>query len=766
MNKLSIFEQIEENIPAIIYKLVIKDSGDYKVEYLSKAIYEIFKIDQNQLPFNFGNIINLIDKEEVPYFMDSLQNAFNINSKWEWKGKVTINNVTKIMMTYAKPDISSLNEKAWIGLAFDITENETLRKEVEEKKEKFNAIAYNFPGIVYEWYINKKTGETGFNYVSDKTRDILGIEPYQINDIYSMHDPLDVETIIKDSKEQMINPKDWIYEYKVTLKDGSSKWLKYISKPEKNNDEILTYNGIILDITSEKNYELLIKERQNIILETQKMAKIGSWEFNLSNKQLIWTEEMFRIFDIDISEKNLLSEYFSRIHPDDKQYVSYIISNPIFEDDVKNIEYKIYSKNKQLKYLFATMRAVKNSDGKAYKFWGTTQDITELKNKEFELIKAKNEAIQASKAKSEFLSNMSHELRTPINAVIGITNILLQEKPREDQLENLNLLKFSSKNLLTIVNDILDFSKIEAGKIVFEDTSFSIRDLINNIKSVFLTIANDKNITLKLNIASDIPDLLIGDPTRLSQIINNLVSNAIKFTEKGTVEINVFLKEIKNKNYTLIFFVSDTGIGIPENKIKHIFESFTQASSETNRKFGGTGLGLTITKRLIDLQNGNLNVKSEVGKGSVFSFTLKFKKSENNIKSHIKELTSNNLNGLKVLLVEDNKINTAIALQFLKKWEAIADTAVNGIYAVEKVKNNIYDIILMDLQMPEMDGYEAAKSIRQIDGEYYKKVPIIALTASATIDIKQKCKDSGINDFISKPFEPSDLLQKLSNYKK
>jgi signal transduction histidine kinase/ActR/RegA family two-component response regulator len=520
-----------------------------------------------------------------------------------------------------------------------------------------------------------------------------------------------------------------------------------------------------LILQKQKNYEDKINERQQVILETQKMAKIGSWEFFLDQRHLIWTEEMFRIFEIDPNTKNLLSEYFKKLHPEDKSSVSNMLTNPSFNDEINYLEYKILLDDNRVKYVSATIKPVKNDKGHVYKFWGTTQDITDIKNKEFELIKAKNESEKANRAKSDFLSNMSHELRTPINAVIGVSNLLLQESPKPEQINNLNILKFSSQNLLILINDILDFSKIEAGKIEFEETSFSLKNLVDNIKSVFSNITSEKNILIDLHFDKSIPEYIIGDSARLAQIINNLMSNAVKFTQKGSIKINISLKEKKDNLFFINFSIEDTGIGIPENKINYIFENFTQASSETNRKFGGTGLGLAITKKLIELQNGEIFVESKLHEGSKFSFILGFKESINiskNINTNIFETKS--LKGLKILLVDDNKINTIIAIQFLKKWDIDVDTAINGVLAVDKIINNHYDVVLMDLQMPEMDGYEATKKIREINEDYFKNLPIIALTASATIEIREKCKKVGINDFITKPFNPDELHKKLSEY--
>ena len=392
------------------------------------------------------------------------------------------------------------------------------------------------------------------------------------------------------------------------------------------------------------------------------------------------------------------------------------------------------------------------------------EQIGKAKELESQLILAKDAAEKAAIAKSHFLSAMSHEIRTPMNAVIGFTNLLLQMEPRNDQMEYLDLLKFSAENLLVLINDILDFSKIEEGKIVFEETDFSIKNLLNNIRQALLPNAIEKEVSLKLLMDPDLPDTFCGDPVRLGQIMTNLISNAVKFTNEGKVTVNISLG-IKLEKYTTVDFeVTDTGIGIEPDKLQYIFESFTQASPDITRKFGGTGLGLAITKRLLELMGSQIKVKSDLGKGSTFYFSLKLKncthkspdpssaKPHSETKSH---------KGIKVLIAEDNKINVILAKQYLKLWGIECDVADNGRIAYDMVQHNNYDLILMDLQMPEMDGYQATIAIRALPEEKFKKLPIIALTASAMLDIKDNAFTAGMNDYVSKPFNPDELQHKI-----
>lgn len=396
---------------------------------------------------------------------------------------------------------------------------------------------------------------------------------------------------------------------------------------------------------------------------------------------------------------------------------------------------------------------------------GTINDVTDRKRAEEALIHAKEQAEQASLAKAQFLSTMSHEIRTPMNAVIGITNLLLKNNPRADQKKNLSLLKFSGENLLHLLNDILDFSKIEAGKVAFEEVDFNLNTLLSGIKQSLATKATEgKNLKLRMRLDDELPDMLIGDPTRLSQVLNNLVGNAIKFTEQGSVTLTVDVVEKTDKEVKLEFCVSDTGIGIPEDKLQYIFDSFSQASSDTTRKYGGTGLGLTITKKLLELQGSSIEVESKAGEGSHFYFGLAFKLSNLQPEEESQVQTSSaahqSLQGQPILLVEDNPVNVVVASQFLEDWGASIVVAENGRQALEQIEKTSFSLILMDLQMPVMDGYEAALQIRKKYSE--EELPIIALTADAMHGVYDQITAAGMNDYISKPFIPDELYKKIS----
>ena len=378
------------------------------------------------------------------------------------------------------------------------------------------------------------------------------------------------------------------------------------------------------------------------------------------------------------------------------------------------------------------------------------------------LQRAKVKAEKAAVAKQDFLSTMSHEIRTPLNVVIGMARLLIDENPKPEQLEYLKSLQFSANNLLVIINDILDFSKIEAGKVKLERINFSIREVTEGVINAFLFRAEEKGITLKYVVDEAVPERVMGDQVRLTQVLNNLVSNAIKFTEQGFVSIHVNPLNSRGEHVDISFEVRDSGIGIHQDKIRTIFDSFTQATSDTTRKFGGTGLGLTICKRLIELQGGSIQVKSKEGIGSNFGFTVPYQKTEQQTLPSVSETEDYQLSNVRVLLVEDNPANRMVACSFLGKMGVQTTVAENGVEALKSVQAEPFDIVLMDLQMPQMDGYEATQAIRQLGGKY-EKLPIIALTADVVSDVKERAAEAGMNDYLSKPFNPSVLYRKISS---
>ncbi|WP_397446151.1 ATP-binding protein [Polaribacter sp. R77954] len=368
----------------------------------------------------------------------------------------------------------------------------------------------------------------------------------------------------------------------------------------------------------------------------------------------------------------------------------------------------------------------------------------------------KEEAIEASKAKSKFLSTMSHEIRTPLNAVIGLSHILGDNNPRKDQVKNIDALHYSGKILLNLLNNVLDFSKMQSKKIDLDNIPTDVLSATQQIQKIHETSCLKKGIEMYLDVDEDIPMIWL-DIVRFNQVINNLVSNAIKFTKKGSVTLRIKKVSQKEDSVTLLTEVQDTGIGIPKDKQETIWEAFSQASTTTNRLYGGTGLGLPIVKKIVNAMGADVKIDSLQNKGSRFYFQIKVKIASTQELKNNTVKKQHNFKGKIILLVEDNLINVMVAKQILEKVGLKVDVAHNGLIAVNMTKEKNYDAILMDIQMPVMDGYKASTEIRKFN----TTTPILALSASVFMEVKAKINSSGMNGFIFKPFEPSDLLDKL-----
>ena len=389
----------------------------------------------------------------------------------------------------------------------------------------------------------------------------------------------------------------------------------------------------------------------------------------------------------------------------------------------------------------------------------------ELLNKK--LILAVEEANSASQTKSDFLSTMSHELRTPLNSVIGMSELLIEESNSPEQLENLKILNFSAASLHTLINDILDYNKLGSEKLYLESIGVNLYSLLHDICSGLRLQAKEKGLYLSLEVDEEIKNLNVcTDPTRISQIMYNLVGNAIKFTPEGSIMIELRATKRDDEFITVRFCIVDSGIGINKEQQVAIFEPFTQASTSTTRNYGGTGLGLAIVKRLLDLFNSKIKLESSEGRGATFWFSIAFKIDKEPLNNDLDIMGSfTDIKGLKILVVEDNPINSLLLKKIFLKWNNTPDFSKDGIDALEKFKTNNYDLILMDVHMPLLDGYETSRRIRKLPDAKKASVPIIALTASVSINLKEKISEAGMDGYLSKPYNSKELLAKLTEYK-
>jgi PAS domain S-box-containing protein len=574
---------------------------------------------------------------------------------------------------------------------------------------------------------------------------------------------------MRDLWQTIIKGETWRGELKNKAKDGTIYWVDTTIVPFLDEQgKVYQYVAVRTDITAKK----ILSQYTLSLIEASRDPLIT---ISLDGKITDMNEATVKITGVtrEKLKGSLFKDYFT-----DPKKASEVYQEVFAKGFV--VEYPLTMKDKNLTAVLFNGAVYKDDRGNVVGAVIVARDITEQNQSEKELREAKILAEQATKiaeeatrkaehatkiakdavkAKQQFLSNMSHEIRTPMNAIIGFTKVALKTDLTSKQKEYLNAIKLSGNTLIVLINDILDLAKVDAGKMIFEKTPFKLASSLSAMLHLFEIKILEKNLILIKEYDNRIPSVLLGDPVRLHQIILNLVSNAVKFTSKGKITIKVRLIDEDEEKVKIQFLISDTGIGIAADKLENIFENFQQESSGTSRLYGGTGLGLAIVKHLLEPQGGTINVNSEIGQGTTFSFILEFQKTDEEAESDVEfQILNEEIKNLKVLVVEDIPLNQLLMKTLLDDFGFERDIAANGKIAIEKLKMKNYDIVLMDLQMPEMNGFEATDYIRNT---LHSNIPIIALTADVTsVDLKQ-CKAVGMNDYIAKPVDERVLYNKI-----
>lgn len=571
--------------------------------------------------------------------------------------------------------------------------------------------------------------------------------------------PADRESLKQKTNSMIATRKETNFIYRIVRKDGSLRTILAIGNTTFNErDELVKVIGTGQDITDRTHEE-----------EMEKLATAATKSFNAvtiidSEGKIEWVNEGYTAltgYTLDEVKGTLISKEENTGFAENKVY----LENVLRDRKPLTFESRNHSKNGEKYWTITTLTPVIGAKGEVERIIAIDSDITLRKQMEEKILEASQEAKNSLRIREQFLANMSHEIRTPMNAIVGFTGLVLKTSLTPEQKKYLNVIKTSGQNLLVIINDILDFSKIQSGKVHFEQTGFNLHKIISSVIELMLPRSLEKQINLITVNDPGIPEYLVGDPTRLAQILNNLIGNAIKFTERGIIKLTTLVTKKSKGNIEITFSVSDTGIGIPEDKLNSIFDYFTQASPETTRKYGGTGLGLTIVKELVEQQGGSIRVKSKLNEGAEFTFNLPFcteKETPHPFTNTQEPVYSSACSEkLNILLVEDNDFNVMLAEKVLKDWQWKVDIAKDAFIALDKIQKKNYDLVLMDIQLPDMDGYEATRKIRSDFPGDKKNIPIIAMTAHALRGEEEKCLEAGMNGYISKPFDPKNLYTKI-----
>ncbi len=549
---------------------------------------------------------------------------------------------------------------------------------------------------------------------------------------------------------------------------GKEKWVRAIGLLDDSDPEVTRAYGLFQDIDDIKRSKLALKETAERLALAANSAKIGVWDWNVETDELSWDNKMYELYGVD---RTLFTGAYlaweRALHPEDKEQTLVHVRNAIEGNEEFDCEFRIIRPNGETRYIKAGAITIIDESGQVQRMTGVNFDFTTEKLYALEQQKAREIAETANRAKSEFLATMSHEIRTPMNGVLGMLSLVLRSKLDDGLRHKLSIANDSAQSLMAILNDILDFSKIESGKMRIDATDLSISDVFQSCALAMTARAEEKGLTLKVDLSGLQDDHAIGDPVRLRQVVNNLISNAIKFTSLGS--ITLYAKQVRENDHQwrLTGGVIDTGIGIPSDKLDTLFESFTQVDTSTTRQFGGTGLGLAICKNLCELMGGSIEVTSTLDQGSQFEFSVLLgvaSSSEGSVPGEPFGGAAEEETGLqwpeqyRILVVEDNRINQIVTEDMLEDLGLECDFADNGEIALEKLRaaadSSPYTFVFMDCQMPVMNGYEATQHIRQGEaGEIYKDVPIVAMTANALKGDREKCLEVGMNDYVAKPLD-------------
>ncbi len=777
---IDIHKDLNENLPVSIYKY---DQKSKRFSYLSNGIKGITGYSPEELKRNdicWEDIIYTDDKKQVKkkrkealYCKQHYRLTYRVQTKkgdlrWIFEhGYGIYDDLNQIIRTE--------------GFIYDQTEKKQEEDLMYKRLAIYRLMSENSSDLAFLLYPDLRV-----RFASESVKEILG---YTTDEI--LENPLST-VIIKEDRHKLSDKmlKEVLdgKEFKKILfraerKDSRKVWLEAIVKPFKNREnEIRGIHVVSRDVTQSINRQ---KEQKRLSNELREKTLVLESIFDTMAEGVVVIDKegnyrgmnkaARKIYDVgsveDISETDVHPPVFyslkSKRELDPEEMPMKLALKGEKVDD-----FEVYVKGLFDEYgYYASMNArpLKDANQNIVGCITVLRDVDNSKKLQFALEKEKDKAEKAAQIKSQFLSNMSHEIRTPLNGIVALINFLTEKDPRKDQLEHLKLLKFSSDHLMALINNILDLNKIDEGKLELEYREWDLRKHLENILQMYEMNASDKGIDLLLKFDEKIKYKYCYDKVRVTQVVSNLINNAIKFTDKGKVELKVKCFEYDDEQCRIRFEIIDTGIGIEAEKIKNIFEQFSQADKSIAARYGGSGLGLAISKKLLELMDSDLELESEPGKGTNFFFTLTLKRGKE-METMTREKKKKDIKiengGFNILVVDDNHVNLLVAERYLKGWGGQVTKVGGGKEALKLLKSNSFDILLLDIQMPDVDGIEVTRRIRNAKNTDYKDIPIIAISAAVMKQDKQKAFDAGVNEYVTKPFDPEDLRVAMSKYLK